>query len=366
MTSLFQEFSIGSLTLKNRVVMAPMTRSMSPNNVPGDDVAEYYRRRAAGDVGLIITEGSCIGHKAASGYPDVPFIAGTKALSAWHKVVSAVHSEGGKIAAQLWHVGGIRRPGVEPGGDLLGYSPSGMAIPGKVTGHTMSKTDIAEVIEAFVQAAVDAELIGFDAIEIHGAHGYLLDQFFWENTNHRGDEYGGSLENRMRFAVEIVTNMRQRLSKNTPIIFRFSQWKLQDYTARLAQTPKQLETFLMPLVNAGVDMFHCSQRRYWEPEFNDSDLNLAGWSKKLSGKPCITVGSVGLKTDFLPEGKDYAFKDSEPANLDNLNERLAADEFDLVAVGRAMIANADWAQKVASSRFSELLSYDKSMLAKLI
>ena len=366
MASLFQKFSVGSLTLENRIVMAPMTRNMSPNNVPGDDVAEYYRRRAAGDVGLIITEGTCIGHKAASGYPDVPFIAGNKALSAWQNVVSAVHSEGGKIASQLWHVGGIRRPGIEPGGDLLGYSPSGMAIPGKVTGHTMSKTDIAEVIEAFVQAAVDAERIGFDAIEIHGAHGYLLDQFFWESTNHRGDEYGGSLENRMRFAVEIVTNMRKRLSKNFPIIFRFSQWKQQDYTARLAQTPKQLEAFLVPLVNAGVDMFHCSQRRYWEPEFSDSDLNLAGWSKKLSGKPCITVGSVGLETDFLPEGKDYAFKDSEPANLDNLNERLAADEFDLVAVGRAMIANADWAQKVASSRFSELLSYDKSMLAKLI
>ena len=366
MTSLFQEFSIGSLSLKNRVIMAPMTRNMSPNNVPNNDVVEYYRQRAAGDAGLIITEGTCIGHKAASGYPDVPFISGDKALAGWQKVVTAVHAEGGKIAPQLWHVGGIRRPGVEPGGELLGYSPSGMAIPGKVTGHTMNKQDIAEVIEAYVQAAVDAERIGFDAIEIHGAHGYLLDQFFWESTNHRGDEYGGSLENRLRFAVEILTNMRLRLSKDFPIIFRFSQWKQQDYTARLAQTPEQLEAFLLPLVDAGADIFHCSQRRFWESEFTESELNLAGWTKKLTGKPCITVGSVGLETDFLPEGGDPSFKNSETSNLNDLNRRLEADEFDLVAVGRAMIANPDWAQKVANDQLSELNSFDKSMLKKLI
>ena len=365
MTSLFQEFSLGSLSLKNRIAMAPMTRSMSPNNIPTDDVTEYYRQRAAGGAGLIITEGTLIGHKAASGYPDVPMMAGEEALAGWRKVVEAVHSEGGKIAPQLWHVGGIRRPGVEPGGDLPGYSPSGMAYPGKVTGHEMSKQDIAEVIEAYVQSAVDAERIGFDAIEIHAAHGYLIDQFFWEGTNRRDDEYGGSLENRLRFAVEMITKMRAQLSKNFPIILRFSQWKLQDYSIQMAPTPDQLEAFLIPLTEAGIDMFHCSQRRFWEPEFTDSDLNLAGWSKKLTGKPTITVGSVGLETDFLPEVGDTAFKDSETSNLDNLNERLAANEFDLVAVGRAMIANPDWANRVTNNQFSELASFDKSMLESL-
>lgn len=345
--------------------MAPMTRSMSPNNIPTDDVTEYYRQRAAGGAGLIITEGTLIGHKAASGYPDVPMMAGEEALAGWRKVVEAVHSEGGKIAPQLWHVGGIRRPGVEPGGDLPGYSPSGMAYPGKVTGHEMSKQDIAEVIEAYVQSAVDAERIGFDAIEIHAAHGYLIDQFFWEGTNRRDDEYGGSLENRLRFAVEMITKMRAQLSKNFPIILRFSQWKLQDYSIQMAPTPDQLEAFLIPLTEAGIDMFHCSQRRFWEPEFTDSDLNLAGWSKKLTGKPTITVGSVGLETDFLPEVGDTAFKDSETSNLDNLNERLAANEFDLVAVGRAMIANPDWANRVTNNQFSELASFDKSMLESL-
>ena len=284
MTDLLSPFSLGSLSLSNRVAMAPMTRSMSPGNIPNDDVVEYYSRRAAGGVGLIITEGTCVGHKASSGYPDVPFIAGEEALDGWKKVVDAVHAEGGKIAPQLWHVGGIRRPGIEPGGDLPGYSPSGMAFPGKVTGHAMTKEDIDEAVEAFVQAAVDAERIGFDAVEIHGAHGYLLDQFFWEGTNARDDEYGGSVENRTRFACEIVRGIRARVSADFPVIFRFSQWKQQDYGARLADTPEQLAEFLQPLVDAGVDIFHCSTRRFWEPEFEGSDLNLAGWTKKLTAK----------------------------------------------------------------------------------
>lgn len=365
MTNLFSPFSLGNMSLSNRVLMAPMTRSMSPGNVPNDAVVEYYRQRAAGGVGLIITEGTCVGHKAASGYPNVPMCAGEEALAGWKKVIDAVHAEGGKIAPQLWHVGGIRKPGVEPGGDLPGYSPSGMAFPGKVTGHAMTQEDIDETVEAFVQAAVDAERIGFDAIEIHGAHGYLLDQFFWEGTNHRDDQYGGSLENRVRFAVDIVKGIRAKVSADFPVIFRFSQWKQQDYSARLCETPEELDVFLQYLVDAGVDIFHCSTRRFWEPEFEGSDLNLAGWTKKLTGKATITVGSVSLNADFLPEGGDVAFKDGEIASLDNLEQRLDADEFDLVAVGRALIANPDWANKVKDDQLSQLTPFNKSMLMKL-
>ena len=366
MTDLFSPFTLGNLTLSNRVLMAPMTRGMSPNNVPNEDVVEYYRQRAAGGVGLIITEGTCVGHKAASGYPNIPLCAGEAALTGWKKVIDAVHAEGGKIAPQLWHVGGIRKPGVEPGGDLPGYSPSGMAFPGKVTGHAMTQQDIDETVAAFVQSAVDAERIGFDAIEIHGAHGYLLDQFFWEGTNQRSDHYGGRLENRVRIAIDIVKGIRANVSADFPVIFRFSQWKQQDYSARLCETPEQLAEFLQYFVDAGVDIFHCSTRRFWEPEFDDSNLNLAGWTKKLTGKATITVGSVSLNADFLPEGGDPAFKNGDIASLDNLVHRLEADEFDLVAVGRALIANPDWANKVKSQQLSELSPYDKSMLLKLV
>lgn len=345
--------------------MAPMTRSMSPNNVPNDEVVEYYRRRAEGGVGLIITEATCVGHKAASGYPNVPFFAGDESLAGWKKVVDAVHAEGSKIAPQLWHVGGVRRPGVEPGGDLPGYSPSGMALPGKVTGHVMTQQDIDDVIAAFAQSAADAERIGFDAIEIHGAHGYLLDQFFWEGTNIRHDQYGGSLENRTRFACEIVQAIRAKVADDFPIIFRFSQWKQQDYSARLAETPEQLSELLDFLVDAGVDVFHCSQRRFWEPEFEGNDLNLAGWTKKLTGKDTITVGSVSLNADFLPEGADKTFKSGEIASLDALTTMLGNNEFDLVAVGRALIANPDWANRIQAGQLQSLKPFDKNMLASL-
>jgi 2,4-dienoyl-CoA reductase-like NADH-dependent reductase (Old Yellow Enzyme family) len=363
--SLFQPFTLGKLELPNRIVMAPMTRSFSPNNVPNAQVVEYYRRRAAGGVGLIITEGTCVGHKAASGYADVPFIAGEAPLAGWKQVVDAVHAEGGKIAPQLWHVGAIRRPGIEPGGDLPGYGPSGMAVPGKVTGHTMTQDDIADVIAAFAQAAKDAQTIGFDAVEIHGAHGYLIDQFFWAETNRRDDDYGGDLAQRSRFAIDLIRAVRAAVGPDFPIILRWSQWKQQDYTARLVETPQALAEFLQPLSDAGVDIFHCSTRRFWEPEFAGSDLNLAGWTRKLTGKPTITVGSVGLNSEFLPKPGEKGFQAAEPASLDNLLQRMDQQEFDLVAVGRALIANSDWTNKVREGRLDELVPYEQEALTTL-
>ncbi|MEP2715340.1 NADH:flavin oxidoreductase [Pseudophaeobacter sp.] len=363
--TLFTPVTLGKLSLKNRIAMAPMTRTYSPGNVPNEKVISYYRRRAEGGVGLIITEGTFVNHKAASGYPNVPAFFGEEALAGWRKVVDAVHEAGGKIAPQLWHVGAIRRPGVMPGGDTPGHSPSGMVVPGKVTGHAMTQADIDDVVAAFAQAAADAKEIGFDAIELHGAHGYLIDQFFWEGTNQREDGYGGDLAHRSRFALEIIRAVRAAVGPDFPIIFRYSQWKQQDYSARLCETPEALEAFLTPMVEAGVDIFHCSTRRFWEPEFEGSDLNLAGWTRKLTGKPSITVGSVGLNADFLPNDGTADFRGAEPASLDRLIERAERDEFDLVAVGRALIANPDWANQVASGQTEDLLAYEKKMLHEL-
>ncbi|MGR3714587.1 MAG: NADH:flavin oxidoreductase [Shimia sp.] len=362
---LFTPADLGKLQVKNRVAMAPMTRMYTPGNAPKELNVDYYRRRAEGGVGLIITEGTFVGHKAAIAYPNVPAFYGEDALAGWKEVVDAVHAAGGKIAPQLWHVGGIRRPGVNPGGDEPGHSPSGMAKPGKVTGHAMEQDDINEVIAAFAQAAADAKEIGFDAIELHGAHGYLIDQFFWDGTNVRDDAYGGDLADRSKFALELVRAVRAAVGEDFPVIFRFSQWKQQDYTARLCETPEALEAFLAPLAEAGVDIFHCSTRRFWEPEFEGSDLNLAGWARKLTGKPTITVGSVGLNQDFLPEGGMVDFNAAEPASIDNLLERFEKDEFDMVAVGRALIANPDWANQVQAGKFDDLAPYEKDMLKKL-
>lgn len=360
--ALFMPYKQGNLSLDNRIVMAPMTRQFSPNGIPTSDVAGYYKRRAKGGTGLIITEGTTVNDKVATMDANIPQFHGDKALAGWKKVVDEVHSVGGKIIPQLWHVGMARVAEKAPYPELPSAGPSGLFKPGKQGAEPMTVQHIESVIAAFAQAAVDAKAIGMDGIEIHGAHGYLVDQFFWEGTNQRTDSWGGSMENRGRFAVEIIKAIRAATGPDFPIVLRYSQWKQQDYTARLAHTPKELEQFLLPLSDAGVDIFHCSQRRYWQSEFEGSDLNLAGWTKKITGKPTITVGSVGLNDDFFGAFKG---QDSSTRSVDDLLERLASGEFDLVAVGRALLQDPNWANKIKDNRTEELEQYSGKALATL-
>jgi len=352
--ALFKPFISKNLQIDNRIVMAPLTRGYSPNGVPGADVAAYYRRRAENGVGLIVTEGTVINHKAAAASPNWPHFHGEAALSGWSNVVKEVHEAGGKIIPQLWHVGLTRKIGDLPNKEALPIGPSGLNLSGEKITEPLTENEIGDVIAAYTQSAADAARIGFDGIELHGAHGYLIDQFFWDQTNKRTDGYGGDLAARTRFAVEIVEACRRAVGEDFPIVFRFSQWKAGHYDAKLAETPQQLLQFLKPLADAGVDVFHCSTRRYWEPEFEDSHLNLAGWTKKLTGKPTITVGSVGLDNEFRSSSGDAA----KPAILNSLIERLEKEEFDLVAIGRALLADPEWAAKIRDNRTDELLSYD--------
>ncbi|MDF2634032.1 MAG: dehydrogenase [Pelosinus sp.] len=356
--ALYQPVSIGNLTLSNRIAMAPMTRGFSPNGIPGPDVVGYYRRRAENEIGLIITEGTLINHPAAAEGLGRPNFHGEAALNGWSQVVESVHQAGGKIIPQLWHVGMARQiDGDNPNPTALPIGPSGIdVISGEKLTVPMTLPEIDQIVKAFGQGASDAKRLGFDGIEIHGAHGYLIDQFFWEKTNQRQDKYGGDLIARTRFAIEIIEACRQAVGPDFPIVFRYSQWKLGDYKAKLAETPDQLSAFLAPLAAAGVDVFHCSTRRYWEPEFEGSSLNLAGWTKQLTGKPTITVGSVGLDNhfiDFFTEGKG-----AKATSLTPLMERLQKKEFDIVAVGRALLADPAWATKTHQNRTDELIPFE--------
>ena len=359
---LFKSFSFKNLNLQNRIVMAPMTRSFSPNGVPGEDVADYYARRAGANVGLILTEGTTVDRGGASDDANVPNFHDAKALKGWETVCRGVHKAGGKIGPQIWHVGLARRPGTGPNPEAVSDSPSGITATGKTVLPEPSAEDVADMVAAFAKAAKSAKDIGFDMIELHGAHGYLIDQFFWDVMNRRDDQYGGGLKERTHFATEIVKACRKAIGEDMPICLRFSQWKQQDYKARLAPTPAELETFTGLLADAGVDIFHCSQRRFWEAEFEGSELNLAGWVKKLSGKATISVGSVGLKGDFFAS---LAGHGSETASLDGLIERMARDEFDLIAVGRVLLQDPLWAQKVKQGRFDELKAYEAEALKTL-
>jgi len=370
-SKLFAPFTLNGLTLTNRIVMAPMTRNFSPGGVPGPDVAAYYRRRAEGGTGLILTEGTAPNHPQARNLPNVPQMYGDEALAGWKRVVEGVHAGGGRIFSQLWHVGAVQIPGT-PTLPVSPTSPSGLLKPGVKVGEPMTQADIDAVIEGFAQGAANAKKVGFDGIEIHGAHGYIIDEFFWDGTNQRTDTYGGDLVARTRFAVEIIRECRRRVGPNFPMQIRISQWKGQEFNARLANTPQELARFLEPLVAAGIDAFHCSTRRFWEPEFGGSDLNFAGWTKKLTGKPTTTVGSVTLDLDFIvsmgrapaPAGKP-AESDGRAAHFDRLLEMLERGDFDLVAVGRAMLADPNWAAKVREGQFEQLNPFSPQVLKAL-
>jgi 2,4-dienoyl-CoA reductase-like NADH-dependent reductase (Old Yellow Enzyme family) len=362
LSPLFEVFESKRLSLPNRIVMAPMTRRFSPGGVPGPDVVEYYRRRAAGGVGLIITEGTTIARKAAANDAAIPNFHEPASLAGWARVVSAVHDSGGKIAPQLWHQGLGRAAGTGPYPDAPSEGPSAA----NEHQRAMSDADIADTIAAFASAAAAAKRIRFDAIELHAAHGYLIDQFFWASTNGRPDRYGGDLAARTTFAREIVRAVREAVGPDFPIILRYSQWKLQDYGARLAGTPGELETLLTPLADAGVDIFHASTRRFWIPEFLGSDLNLAGWTQKLTGRPAISVGSVGLSgPDFMEQLRGES-TGAPVGSLEDLVRRMNGGEFDLIAVGRALIADPDWANKIRDGREGELRPFEKAELAELI
>jgi 2,4-dienoyl-CoA reductase-like NADH-dependent reductase (Old Yellow Enzyme family) len=355
--------AINGLTVPNRIVMAPMTRMFSPGGVPGEDVLSYYARRAAAGVGLIVTEGTYVGHDSAGQSDRVPRFHGEEQLAGWAKVADAVHAAGGTIVPQLWHIGMVREQGQPPFADAPAVGPSGLRIGAdEATGKAMDRADLDAVFGAFAEAAAAAERIGFDGVELHGAHGYLLDQFLWAGTNRRTDGYGGDRVARTKFAEEIVAAVREAVSPEFPVLFRYSQWKQEAYDARLAESPEELEAILAPLAAAGVDAFHASTRRYWLPEFDGSDLNLAGWTKKLTGKPAITVGSVGLDGDFI---RAFAGEGSGVRGIDDLLDRLEREEYDFVAVGRALLQDPEWAAKVLGGRVSELKPYDAAALKSL-
>jgi len=359
-TPLLSPVTVAGLKLRNRLVMAPMTRQFSPDGIPGDDVAAYYARRAS-SLGLLITEGTYV-DESAGGSGRVPRFFGAQALAGWRKVAAAVHAEGGAIFPQLWHIGAQRRPGSPPYPDAPVVSPSGLDAGGGVVAEPASVGALAAVVAAFARAAAEAKAAGFDGVELHGAHGYLLDQFHWPVTNRRADGYGGDIAGRVRLSAEIAAAVRAATGPRFPVAFRFSQWKGSDYNARIAEDPAELDAFLAPLAAAGVSIFHVSTRRYWQPAFGGSERTLAGWTRHLTGLPVIAVGSVGVSAPFLGTADEGGQPSLTLAPLVNLVER---GEFDLVAVGRAILADPEWAGKIADGRLADIRLYDKSAGAVL-
>lgn len=363
--SLASPFRLGGLSLRNRIVMAPMTRECAPEGVPTAEMARYYGRRAEGGTGLIITEGAAPNPEGRFG-KDVPHLYGAEALKGWEAVCRAAKDGGAAIFAQIWHVGAFspEMVGMTPSLEIEGLSPSGLAAPEKPFGRAMTVEEIDRTIRDHGQAARAARAAGFDGVEIHAAHGYLPDQFFWDATNRRDDAFGGGPAQRARFAAAIVTECKLRAGSDFPVALRLSQWKQSDYLARLVEAPEELQDWLKPLIRAGVDLFHVSTRRFWEPAFAGNDETLAGWVRRLSGRPVIAVGSALLGSDFKsPTGKLES--PLIEGGLHRITDGLREGRYDLMAFGRSQLANPDLAHKLMSNEAAALRPYHRKYLDRL-
>jgi N-ethylmaleimide reductase len=221
MSLLYSSTTLGSLTLQNRFVMSPMTRNRAPGNIPNDLMVQYYAQRAS--AGLIITEGTSPSPNGL-GYPRIPGIFSAEQAAGWKKVTDAVHPKGAKIFVQLMHTGRIGHPLNLPAGASV-LAPSAIAAAGEIytdaegmkpnaTPKAMTDAELKATQAEFVQAAKYAVAAGFDGIELHGANGYLLEQFIRPNSNRRTDSYGGSIENRARFVLEVAEQSIAAIGKD--------------------------------------------------------------------------------------------------------------------------------------------------------
>ena len=333
-----------TIELKNRVLMAPLTRCMADENlVPTQDMVEYYARRA--DTGLIISEATII-RPDGQGYPTTPGLFTREQIEGWKKVTDAVHANGGKMFAQLWHVGRVAHPHFFDGEVL---APSAIGVEGSVprmreltyiTPKAATIDDIKSLIADFAKAAENAIEAGFDGVEIHGANGYLIDQFLHYEANVREDEYGQTPQNMARFALEVtdaviaaVGNERTALRVTPGAYFNMSE----------DNRDKAVFDYLLPeLEKRNLAYLHGGI-------FDDSTT-----FESLEGKTTSEFLRAGYKGTLVGVGS-YSFESAKEA----INE----GKFDLIAIGRPLIANPDYISKVTNGE--ELVPYSDEMLAEL-
>jgi 2,4-dienoyl-CoA reductase-like NADH-dependent reductase (Old Yellow Enzyme family) len=362
-TPLLQPLRIGPLRLPNRFVMPGMQRAWCVGGAPTSRLGEYYARRAAGGTALVITEACAIDHPSATSNDLFGWITAATA-DAWRSCVAGVHRAGGRIFLQLWHQGGVDTGGTEGKPGFVALSPSGLEHPGKPFGRPASLAELAEIKRAFADSAVRAREIGADGVEVHACHGYLLDQFLWPGTNLRADRYGGpTLGERATFPAEVVAAIRAAAGPDFPISVRLSQWKEADYDAKIADTSDELGQLVTALRSAGADLFHVSTRRFWTPEWDGSDLGLAGWVKSLTDAPVIAVGSVGLDVDVMATLTGSAeARPTGTAAIEDLVRRFQRGDFDLVSVGRSLIGDPDWVAKMREGRMNDIRPFRRADL----
>lgn len=328
--------SLEKLKINNRLAVAPMTRiSATREGIPTKEMLSYYNSFAKGGFGLIITEGLFIDKKYSPGYENQPGIVDESQINTWRKIVKTVQKNDSKIIAQLMHAGALVH------GNVFGYdsvAPSSIRPKGEKSPiykgkgkypmpNTLTSEDISKIISHFVQAAKNAKISGFDGVEIHGANGYLLDQFLTDYTNNREDKYGGSLEKRLQLLLDVLKSVVSELDPEFIVGVRISQSKVNDFYHKWAGGEQDAKLIFKSIEQTGVDYIHVTEHKAWLPAFKNNESSLVFLAKKFTGLPIIANGSL----------------DDPIKAQDMINNGIA----DVIALGKGALSNHDWPKKVA-------------------
>ena len=367
---LFSPITLAGQTIRNRTVMAPLTRQMAePDGTPTAEMAGYYARRARGGFGLIITEGTyeTDDRHGCKAYLAQPGIANAKHVAAWKKVADAIHANGAKAIIQLMHGGRVSDPralpkGVTPGSASAGQSQGWVLYTDNdeekhlrgITGawpkvtfgpcRELTVAEIEEIADGFADGARRAVEAGFDGVEIHGANGYLLYQFIHTSTNHRTDQYGGSAENRVRFARLVIDKVRAAIGKDKIITLRLSQNGVDDFGGTWAGGVATAREIGVALKGAPVDALHWASFAWRHTGDPSSDVPMPKALAESSGLPVIVNGGIDQGAEA--------------------EEALASGAGAMVGVGRPVFANPDWPQMVRSGQPVDLVPFSRHYVIK--
>jgi len=337
---LFSPFNINGLKLKNRIGVAPMTRMSSPgDSIPRQDVLDFLVHRAQNDAAIVYTEAIVTDYESAQGYPGQARLTTQRQIDAWKPVVKAIQQEGAVAVMQMFHCGRMAYPEVNPAGRVIAPSAITLEQDNPMTGSpypvpdAMTQFDIDHVINGFVETARGAVEAGFDGIEIHGAHGYLINSFLSSYSNQRTDAYGGSVEKRYRFAHEVIEAVRKVVPEERLLIFRISNWGVADMQVSLFDNKDEWQQMIRLLSNEPIDAISVSTYDYSEKAFG-TDQNMAQLTREVTPLPIMICGKI----------------------YDRASAEDALEHADIVLSAKSILLNPNWVDDIRTGK--ELPLYD--------
>ena len=331
---LFTQFQIKDFQLKNRIGVAPMTRmSAAADSIPRQDVLDFLIRRAKNGAGIVYTEAIVTDYESAQGYPGQARMLAQPQIDAWRPVVEEIQKQGALAIMQMFHCGRMAWPEVNPANRIVAPSAITPKQDNPMTEspypmpETMSRFDIEHVIAGFVETAKGAVEAGFDGIEVHGAHGYLINQFLSPYSNKRTDSYGGSVENRYRFAHEVIQAVHKVVPDDRLLIFRISNWGVADMEVSLFDTKEEYQQIIRLLSNESIDAISVSTYEYQEKAFG-SDKNMAQLTREVTELPVMICGGI----------------------YDRASAEDALKDADIVLSGKSLLLNPNWVEDVRGDK----------------